>query len=302
MYYPILRSKQFELIALRELSSVLSPRLITPLIEPVRANLKPLATTIEVLNENGITPVIIVNPSLGDFLKNEALIQQELDTKENIDYIPCYKVTSGSDVILDHLNKLTIDYAIFIVNGVDRLLIERTKNAKLIFANQDKVVPGALAQMNNVVLYRNAFNKQARNADYRERSFFSNLHTEYKKTANVVGFGDFTILSEEYSESGGPAYVVTIHLSYIDSDEFDAMYVNHFSSYNDDSPTNPGGKFKDALNKLVESVRANTNTYFDSTGLQGFFELHEKPFQGLGQVKKLSLKHHIETICDYIKE
>jgi len=302
MYYPILRSKQFELIALRELSTILSPEIITPLIEPVRANLKPLTTTIEALNENGITPIVIVNPSLGDFSKNETLIQQELDNNGNNKYTPCYKVTSGNDPILDHFNNSNADHAIFIENGVDRLLIERTRNAKLIFANQDKVVPGALAQMKNVVLYRNAFNKQVRNADYGERSFFSNLHTEYRRIANVVGFGDFTILSEEYSESGGPAYVVTIHLSYIDPDEFDAMYVNHFSSYNDGSPTNPGGKFKDALGKLVESARANMGKYVNSTGLQGFFELHEKPFQGLGQVKKLSLKHHIETICDYIKE
>ncbi|UIN57068.1 MULTISPECIES: sce7725 family protein [Pseudomonas] len=302
MYYPILRSKQFELIALRELSAVLSPELITPLIEPVRANLKPLTTTIGVLNEKGIVPIVIVNPSLGDFSKTKVLIQQELDGPENNEYMPCFKIISGSDPILDQISYMDTDYAVFIENGMDRQLIERTKNAKIIFANQDKVVPGAIALMKNVVLYRNSFNKQTRNADYGDRSFFSNLHTEYKKTGNVVGFGDFTILSEEYSESGGPAYVVTIHLSYIDTEEFDAMYVNHFSSYNDESPTNPGGKFKDALDKLVQSARSNMGIYYHSTGLQGFFELHEKPFPGLGQVKKLSLKHHIETICDYIKE
>lgn len=302
MYYPILRGKQFELIALRELSKILPSHLFRPVLEPVRANIKPLINTIDSLAEFGITPIVIINPNLGDFSKQKTFILSELTKPTNNRFVPCLKINNTNDEALKLLPTLDGEFAVFIENGVDKALIESIKSASVILLNQDKIVPGALALLKNVVLYRNAFNKQVRNADYGERSFFSNLHTEYKNSKNVIGFGDFTILSEEYSESGGPAYVVTIHLSYIDEDEFNAMYVRHFSSFNDDSPTNPGGKFKNALEKLVKEVQENQDVFFKSTGLQGFFELDGKPFPGLALVKKLALKHHIETICDYIKE
>ncbi|BBI64894.1 hypothetical protein HSBAA_62000 [Vreelandella sulfidaeris] len=52
------------------------------------------------------------------------------------------------------------------------------------------------------------------------RHLFSTLHTEWKNYNGAIGFGDYTVLSQEYTEAGGPAYVVTIHLSYIDEDSF----------------------------------------------------------------------------------
>jgi hypothetical protein len=299
MYYPILRGKQFELIALRELSETLHPHNITPVIEPVRKNLKPLISTIETLASRGITPIIIVNPSLGDFAKE--LLDADALSSISEKFIPCVKIRNSTDPAIQLIKNSNQKAAVFIENGVDKTLISAIEGAPLVFANKDKLVPGALALMKNVVLYRNAFNKQVRNADYDERSFYSTLHVEYKSLPQAIGFGDFTILSEEYSESGGPAYVVTIHLSYIDSEEFNSMYVRHFSSYDDESPTDPGGKFKDALKKLVSYVTNNETSFVKTSGLSGLLLLEGKPFPGLGQVKKLSLKHHIETISSFIQ-
>lgn len=301
MYYPLLRGKQFELIALRELSEILNKRNVTPLIEPVRKNIKPLISTIETLFANGITPIIIVNPSLGDFSKEPFDFLALENSTAAGKFQPCVKIRDSTDGALQLLKSFNNQAAAFIENGVDKTLISETANSPLIFVNKDKLVPGALAMMRNVVLYRNAFNKQARNADYDVRSFFSTLHVEYASVPQAVGFGDYTILSEEYSESGGPAYVVTIHLSYIDAEEFDSMYIRHFSSYDDESPTNPGGKFKDALEKLIKHVSTHEDMFVKSSGLAGLFSLAGKPFPGLGQVKKLSLKHHIETISSFIQ-
>lgn len=301
MYYPLLRGKQFELIALRELSESLNKQNVTPVIEPVRKNLKPLITTIETLFSRGITPVIIVNPSLGDFAKESFDIESLNNSSASGKFRPCVKIRNSSDDALKLLKSFNQEAAAFIEHGVDKVLISEIAGSPLVFVNKDKLVPGALALMSNVVLYRNSFNKQARNADYDERSFYSTLHVEYQSIPQAVGFGDYTILSEEYSESGGPAYVVTIHLSYIDNEEFDSMYIRHFSSYDDESPTNPGGKFKDALDKLISYVTDHEKIFVHSSGLEGLFSLAGKPFPGLGQVKKLSLKHHIETISSFIQ-
>ncbi|HHK8411212.1 TPA: sce7725 family protein, partial [Serratia marcescens] len=66
MYFPLLRGKQFEFTALRELSGIVPNSLFKPVIEPVRENTKQLETTINSLNKNNITPLIIVNSEIGE--------------------------------------------------------------------------------------------------------------------------------------------------------------------------------------------------------------------------------------------
>ena len=69
MYYPILRGKQNELLALRELVEANVLGNYTPIIEPVKNNFFFLIKAIEELNKKGIEPVVIVNPDKGDFKK-----------------------------------------------------------------------------------------------------------------------------------------------------------------------------------------------------------------------------------------
>lgn len=300
MYYPILRGKQFELIALRELAENLAPNFICPVIEPVRGNLGPLRKTIDTLSSYGIQPVVIINPCIGDFAKLEANLL-DIALEQN-SFIPCVKAKSAADLSILKGGQLTIDKcAIFIENSIDKAFIEEISQASRVFVNKDKIHPGALSRLNNVVLFGDFFDKKTRNADYQTESFYSSLHTEWKSFSNAIGFGDYTILSEEYSESGGPAYVVTIHLSYINPDEFDAMYVRHFSSFNDDSPANPGGKFKSALEKVFEYIEKNPESFTETLGLRELLDLRGSPFPGLGQVKKYSMKHHIETTCNFVR-
>ena len=61
MYYPILRGKLNELLALRELAQLELQKFI-PVIEPVKNDIKALVKTIQTLNSNAIEPYIIINP------------------------------------------------------------------------------------------------------------------------------------------------------------------------------------------------------------------------------------------------
>ncbi|WP_305955038.1 sce7725 family protein [Klebsiella grimontii] len=159
-----------------------------------------------------------------------------------------------------------------------------------------------LQQLSNIVLMDDPFKKKKRNADYPSNSYFSDLHVRYSGVHNsVIGFGDFNIAGSDYAESGGPAYVVTIHVSYLDSNEFDAMSVRHFSSVDDGTPSNPSGKFQQALEKLVLHDQNFPNFFDNTSGLRGFKLLHvRRHYPGLGQIKQLSMQHHIETICNFI--
>ncbi|WP_415823814.1 sce7725 family protein, partial [Klebsiella grimontii] len=70
MYFPLLRGKQYELIALKELSTIVPNDLFKPVIEPVRKNLKQLEVAVKLLNKNKIIPIIIVNSEIGELKGN----------------------------------------------------------------------------------------------------------------------------------------------------------------------------------------------------------------------------------------
>ena len=300
MYYPILRGKLNELLALRELATLGLDKFFCPVIEPVREDLTALKKTIIELNKNNIVPVIIVNPIKGDYKIRPKNLTEDLKAEQNIRFIPCYILHDKKDEIPTDI-KVLENYAIFITGGVDSYVIDESALASLTLVNHD-ISPHILKRLKNVVLCGDFFKRQIKNADYvdLDESSFSSLHTYYNDFA--VGFGDYTITGEEFSESGGPAYVVTIHISYIDKDRFDEMFIRHYSSYNDGTPSQPGAKFLSALEKLNKDI--DKVTFVHTTGLEDFIKLNTPPthFPGLGQVKKSSIKHHIETLIDYLKK
>ena len=102
-----------------------------------------------------------------------------------------------------------------------------------------------------------------------KRNSFSDLHATFDDEG-MNGFGDFLIVGNDYSESGGPAYAVAIHLTYIDSNKDDEMHIRHFKSIRQDDPKDPAGKFAEALNELKEVVQQSSNQIFRSSAVIEF--------------------------------
>ena len=300
MYYPILRGKLNELLALRELANLPIDKNFCPVIEPVRSSLAPLFRTIKELNDKELVPLILFNPTVGDLKDNSTYIINEFKKEEGLRYLPIFAVKDSIDSI-SPLIKSFPEYALFLLDGLSSSIIEESKKSKLTFISS-MTAPNLIKRLTNVVLYDDFFKKQKRNADYLEESPFSSLHTYYNEINNVIGFGDYTIISEEYSESGGPAYVVTIHITYINDDKFDEAFIRHYSSDNDnDTPANPGKKFIEALGKFINEKNSNKIKFVETSASENFQKIYDaKHFPGLGQVKKISIMHHIETINDYL--
>ena len=117
---------------------------------------------------------------------------------------------------------------------------------------------------------------------------------------SMDGFGDFLIVGDEYSETGGPAYAVAIHLTFIDPDQDDSMQIYHFKSERQDTPQDPAGKFGEALAEMMKTLDAPESKILETNAVKEFRALHkQRHFPGLGYVKKLSMGHHIETLADY---
>jgi len=310
MYHPYFRGKQYELITVREMAPLLKTAGFCPIIEPERETLSGLQKALEAVVAEGGNAIVIVNPHHGDMSGageplTELLSKNFLNSPHisagillKQDMIPekafkCYKEHAGHMPAFIHAGFTD-------AKGLAEKLGQPTKNQHHIFFDSScgKLYRKHFSGSHRVLLH-DGFEKK-RNKDYAPIEHFSDLHATFKEDG-MDGFGDFLIVGDDYIESGGPAYAVAIHLTFIDSDQDDAMQIYHFKSQRQDTPQDPAGKFAEALDQMMKTLNAPGSKVFESKAVEEFRTLYErKHFPGLGYVKKLSMSHHIETLADYL--
>ncbi|WLG45221.1 sce7725 family protein [Pseudomonas sp. FP1740] len=310
MYHPYFRGKQFDLLTIKESAEILAKSGFISIIEPVRESLSGLKRSIEALSNAGAIAALIVNPNYGDHTDSaEAIkkfVHEELDTHTNISVGILLTSTINTTEALSITSEFPNRPLYFIHSGFSepKALAESTgslnRDIKHVFLESHC---GKLYQKHFTdyqrVLLRDGFKRQA-NRKYPDVEPFSDLHATFNDEG-MNGFGDFLIVGDEYSESGGPAYAVAIHLTFIDPDMDDAMYTYHFKSDRQDTPTDPAGKFYEALVKLVAAVKEPNSKILRTSAVEEFLGLYDrKHFPGLGYIKKLSMKHHIEVLANYL--
>ena len=307
MYFPYFRGKQFELLAIRESAELISKSTFLPIVEPVKENLAGLERTLEALQLAGARSAIIANPRHGDHRGDDTALRSYLeDVHRGHDWvIPAILLTN--EVSLDEALRRVREHSdremILIHDGFtqEKGLADSLDSGEFTHVFTDLGDRMSLRRFRGSrrVLMADGFIKQ-KNADYFGIERFSDLHVTYRDDYGVDGFGDYLTVGDHYSDGGGPAYAVAIHLTFIDPDQDEVMFVQHFVSDSNDTPVDPAGKFSEALNKLVAATGPGTH-YFESSAIREFRSLHERRhFPGLGYVKKLSMKHHLETLADFL--
>ncbi len=312
MYFPYLRGKQFELIALREGSGLLAKNRtkVSPIIEPVKDSTT-FKTTISDLKNKNVNFTVIINPKVGDLQGSTSsiltVISKELSGYKNFQL---GIILSGKE---NHKNLITT------LKKFDSILHGLTLIHNATYDNIDDIVSdysSAIPVKYNVVhfgktsrrYYRNFdsstivelddyFSSQQKNSDYKhfDESDFSEEHIFYKKDG-FIGFSDFLTIGDNYSESGFLPYAVAIHLSY--SDSTDKIKVKHFVSDSNDDTSDVAGKFEEALKKLISWCKVEK---FKTSAVDSFKELYDSGhFPGLGTIKKLSILNHIEVVLKLI--
>lgn len=315
MYYPFLRGKQYELILLRDNVAFLKANKIHPIIEPVKSNTTALKKAISALVKEGVEHTLIVNPQVGEYSSYDILPTDFLDEilKDNLVSACGFLLHAESD--LSELNDFfvkrngcnisLIHYGFSNGKELVKTIDGNNKITRHIFINEQtsKLYQRQFKQEGVYrILVRDGFRLQKKNSNYPPTEHFSDLHITYPDE-EMDGFGDFLIVGDEFRESGGPAYAVAIHLTYIDHDKDEDMFIHHFISNQTDSPTNPGGKFIEALNKLVDEINKPNSKIFKSKAINEYLRLFEhKHYPGLGYVKKLSMQHHIELLADFLNK
>lgn len=309
MYYPYFRGKQFELITIRENAQLLQEAGFVPIVEPVKQTLGGLKKAIDAVVEHGGEIIIVVNPFHGNMSKDgkdiTALVAAYAaepkvivgillkDSMAVAEITACIEKHAGHGIALIHAGftqaKLLAET---LGNDAENML-------QVFFEDHCGLLYRKHFSDCRRVLLRDGF-KKMKNREYPDVEEFSDLHVTFAEQG-MNGFGDFLIVGDDYAESGGPAYAIAIHLTYIDNEKDDAMYIRHFKSMRFDTPTDPAGKFAEALSAMMKALAKPDNKILETKAVAEFRELHRRGhFPGLGYVKKLSMQHHIETLADFL--
>ena len=308
MYHPYFRGKLFELITVRETAKIMAAAKFVPIIEPVKEALGGLQRTLKAVCDAKGSAIVVVNPHHGvhaeDGLSITKMLKSEFLPKEEIaagvlltesmtvkDAMDCYKQHADHGMALVHAGFSD-------AKGLAEALGDKAKQVRHIFFEDCGFLYRKHFAGAHRVLLHDGFERR-RNRDHPPVEPFSDLHVTFQEQG-MNGFGDFLIVGDEYSESGGPAYAVAIHLTFIDPTKDDAMFIYHFVSDSKDDPTDPAGKFAEALSAMMKKLEEPDHYIFDSSAVQEFRDLHASGhFPGLGYIKKLSMRHHIETLNNY---
>ena len=306
MYFPYLRGRQFELIALRELveKDVLSSKII-PVIEPVKLS-STLLKTIEMYGNNNKKLAFITNPGVGSFKsewreeKNKKLkenLKEYLKENDNILYMHILKPHENQD---DFINKHAESMGtICDIRDANPVYTEFFSDREVKY----NLIPDESGFRRKIrrnrVLLADKFNKQNRNNDYIrvDDEPFSEDHLFYSEDG-YVGFSDYSVVGKDYSETGFAPYAVAIHIVYFDEDK--SLRIKHFVSDSNDDISDQAGKFQEALTKLIVW---NKEKRLNTVAMREFEGLYEREaYPGLGTVKKLTIMHHLELIGQYLDE
>lgn len=307
MYFPYLRGRQFELIALRELiENGLIGEKVIPILEPIKPT-STLAKTLTIFSEKKHLHALVVNPAVGEFISKIKKKDRNSDDAVNKIYndlkseflIRAYIIKQGTS---NSLMKRTDLEELMIINPKrdcmeEYLKVYDTIEPTYTLLPDDRTFSRKAPK--SKIMFEDRFPKAAKNADYSKKidEFFSEDHLYYVKEG-FKGFSDYTIVGAEYQESGFAPLAVAIHIVYFDKNK--VLRVHHFVSESNDDYNDPAGKFGEALVKLVQWVAENNVP--KTMGLQAFLDCYkEGKYPGLGTVKKYSIMHHLELMNMFLE-
>ena len=316
MYFPYLRGRQYELLALRELAvnNLLGDQVI-PIIEPVKLS-PTLVNTMDDFIKVGHPVAIIRNPAVGTFMsdwidtqsetKEAGYKQRFANQYEDPTIIKSLIMQRNAESLLEYWGKQGINKEDLLVVNINRDYLHLYESAFGTTPPRYVLIPDESAFRRKIrhkkVLLDDKFEKQDRNADYQDvdDEFFSDDHLYFTEDG-FVGFSDYSVVGNEYLEAGFAPYAVAIHIVYFAANG--SLRIRHFVSDSNEDITNPALKYYEAVSKLAAWYNSEPHPVELTTGLKIFLQHYEQQsYPGLGTVKKLSIMHHLELMGKYLNE
>jgi hypothetical protein len=309
MYFPFLRARQFELIALRELATEEATQgVIVPILEPVKETHNNLNLAHKIFHEKGQTAYLVVNPMFGELAGDGQFYIEYLSALNGNVFLPAFHYRDNAEYIIQMIEQFGLSNCMLICendiegDNTNFQSIAESPSVTIITVND----PGRNRSLNRYIrslekdFFRldDLFEKKDRNSDFLDvtEHRFSEEHIHYS-AEGFQGFSDYTTLPSEYVEGGSTPRAVVIHLTYLNSQN--EIWIRHFTSETNDSIANVQGKFAEAAAKAVNYCRQNGLSNSAIIELEGYFDTEHYP--GLGTVKKLSIKNHLLVLSQYLR-
>jgi hypothetical protein len=306
MYFPYLRGKQFELEALLEVNSRVFNNTL-PILEPITISRRGLYARIAA---NQIPLILVMNPYYPPNGRvSNAQIQNIIDNEllSHTSLVLGYLIDQRFDLndfnLFLNTNTNREKAIIFRHNPFPNALISiqsaiNTQGIGYVIFDERKAFPRTQAAFSTHprrILLTDGFQVQQRNADYPASSTFDSIHNSWR-TDGWAGIGDYLTIGDNFREGGGPAYVVTLHITV---NTTNGLEIHHFSSVSQSTrPILPAQKFNEANQSLNQS---SVITPLNSTGLDLYRNWYANQFYpNLGPPKKASMMHHIELMSSLI--
>jgi len=300
MYFPVIRGKQFDVLALRHVAAALAATdNVRPIVEPVRDQWNNLTA----IADAGVSIAVVVNPQDGNYSplrqggapeavppSGVALYAHPNVTKAMI----IAEATSAADVAA--FVAATPDRRVFLVESVPRnrtpdpLAVALASNPDF-YAIRRSAVPAPPNAAVNVDI-QDHFNRADTNVNYPFDEFFTTRHMTIAGDPSFDHFGDYLVQGEDYNDGGGGrARNVALHHVYMSGPMQSELRVRHYVSA---QHPDIGTMWQDALTQLVAdlpnlsalSPLNETATYDEYRAL-----LATGNYPGLGKMKEYAFRH-----------
>ena len=309
MYYPLLRARQFELIALRELAlEEIIQRFVVPILEPVKESNNNLINAARIFGEKNLPVYIIVNPLIGEIPGDNPHYINLLSEINNVEIRIAFHYRGNSNYILKAIAENNFENCM-VICPTDTTIEDVSFITLITHAAISAVCvesPGRNRSLHRFmrslgkayIRMDDLFEKQINNSAFLDitEHRFSEEHLYYSQEG-FTGFGDYTVLPSEYIDGGSTPRAVVIHLTYLKNDS--EIWIRHFTSNTNDSIANVQGKFGEAAHKAVAFCREFNLTNSAIKELEEYYDTQHYP--GLGILKKISIKNHLIVVSDYLR-
>ncbi|WP_437653087.1 sce7725 family protein [Sorangium sp. So ce1182] len=308
-YYPYLRAKTYDVKAIVNTASVLAQNgKILPIFEPVRDPSTTLLKNASSLGRAGLAVGLVLNPLVGTLIgspnKTTKLMRDMQSAGATV--VPVYSVTTTTQPQdVQAFQAQFSGQSVYVHWGVPSNLNQVAAAILLAKSSTHMFLDGATSSAYQLmfpaasrVLLRDGFQAKAKNAAYPNQSFFSDLHLTYG-ALGFAGFGDFSTIGFRFSDTGGPAYAVAIHM--VEDFAKQGIFCDHFVSTSNQTPTDPAGKFGEAVAALAAYCQARPGSLDFSAACKELLQYHALgDYHGLGNVKSLSIQHHLELMATIV--
>lgn len=295
IYYPYLRGRMYDLLALKEacLANELGKNIV-PIIEPVRDS-KELLDTVTILVEHEQPFSIVANPQVSVYGLNDTKLHPLPDLSKLAFFHPAAILASdfSSDFIQSDFNN-----SLLIVRNYQ--LLKAYQDTELLKKVSGVLIPeeARLHQLvkNKAITLTDPLTFVPHVEDYAiiDDEFFQPANW-YQQIDNYQAFGDYSMVGSHYFDKGMPSRAIALHIIYATKDG--TLRIHHFVSDSNESMRGQKEKFFEALKKLVAWAPENIHGLNRTDALEELLDYaNQTKFPGLGIVKKLSLRHHFQLM------